>query len=77
MYSSTLYKLYLNCDLNCYLLGDNLSGNSSKLYEILNLFQLHQVIKEPTRVTNNHESIIDIRASNRPEKTIEFWCITL
>ena len=38
------------------------------------LFQLHQVITEPTRVTKNHESLIDILAIKRFfTKSRIFW----
>ena len=70
MLDSEEKEITFSGDLNCNLLGDDLSGNSSKLYEVLNLCQLHQVITEPARVTSNHESLIDILATNRPEKLL-------
>ena len=56
----TLYKLYLNCDLNCYLLGDNLSVNSSKLYEFNSIKSSRNLLG--LLIIMNH---IDIRATNR------------
>ena len=40
-----------------------------RLTEILNLFQLEQVITDPTRVTSTRESLLDI-ATNRPDKLL-------
>ena len=41
-----------------------------RLTEILNLFQLEQVITDPTRVTSTHENLLDIIATNRPDKLL-------
>ena len=65
MLGYTLYKLYLNWDLNCYLLGDNLSVNSSKLYEFNSIKSSRNLLG--LLIIMNH---IDIRATNRPEKLL-------
>ena len=41
-----------------------------RLTEILNLFQLEQVITDPTRVTSTHESLLDIFATSIPDKLL-------
>ena len=47
-----------------------LQPHSNRFTEILNLFQLEQVITDPTRVTSTHESLLDIIATDRPDKLL-------
>ena len=63
-YALTLGKdIFVACDLNCNLLKDCLE--SEALNEICNILNLSQLIKEPTRVTFQSSSLIDvILASN-------------
>lgn len=61
-------ELIVSGDLNCDLSLPNLQSHSKRLIEILDLFQLKQYITEPTRITTDHESLLDIIASNRPDK---------
>ena len=55
-------------DLNCDLSLSSLQSHSSKLVEIINIFQLEQVITDPTRITSTCESLLDIIATNKPDK---------
>ena len=54
----------LNCDLSLLIL----QPHSCRLIDILELFQLKQLIVDPTRITSNTESLLDIMATNRPDK---------
>ncbi len=56
----------------------------SQWFEIMDTFNLHQLIKEPTRITKTTKSCIDhiyvsnvehIRASNAPHLILEFQII--
>ena len=55
-------------DLNCDLLSDVYQDHTHKLTELLNIHQLEQVITDPTRITCNSETLIDILATNRLDK---------
>ena len=55
-------------DLNCDLLSDVYQAHTHKLTELLNIHQLEQVITDPTRITCNSETLIDILATNRLDK---------
>ena len=63
-------ELIVPGDLNCDLSLRFLQPHSNRLTEILSLFQLEQVITDPTRVTSTHESLLDIIATNRPDKLL-------
>ena len=62
-------ELIVTGNLNCGISLRFLQPNSNRLTEILNLFQLEQVITDPTRVTSTRESLLDI-ATNRPDKLL-------
>ena len=64
-------ELILTVDLNCDLSLTVLQSQSRRLIDILNLFQMKQIITEPTRITNNTSLLIDIIAKNRPDKIKE------
>ena len=61
-----IFTGYLNCDLFL----SSLQSHSSKLIEILNLFQLEPVITDPTRITSTCESLLDIIATDKPYKLL-------
>ena len=63
-------ELIVTGNLNCGISLRFLQPNSNRLTEILNLFQLEQVITDPTRVTSTHESLLDIIATNIPDKLL-------
>ena len=60
-------EFYLLGDLN--LLDSSLS-NVKTLQEITQLYQLTQVINEPTRVTKSTKSILDVCITSSPDKII-------
>ena len=54
-----------NCDWTFERNKTNLQ--TSKLIDLANQFQLAQLIKEPTRITETTSTLIDLAFSNRPE----------
>ena len=57
-------ELILTGDLNCDLSLSILQSHSRRLMDILELFQMKQVIADPTRITSNTTSLLDIIATN-------------
>ena len=57
-------------DFNCDCLSPEKS-ETKKLSELANMFQLEQFIKEPTRITYQTRTLIDLVFSNRPETIIK------
>ena len=55
-------------DLNCNLLSDVVSNNSSHLLNIIDIYGLSQLITKPTRVTQYSSTLIDLCLTNFPEK---------
>ena len=64
---------YLNCDLS----QSVLQSHSRRLMDILELFQTKQVITDPTHITSNTALLLDIIATNRPDKVKESGVIHL
>ena len=64
-------ELILTGDLNCDLSLLVLQSHSRQLLDILELFQMKQVIADATRRTSNTASLLDIIATNRPDKVKE------
>lgn len=58
-------------DLNCDLSQEKLDCHSKRLVDLFNVNQLTQIIMEPTRITKDHESLVDIIATNRPDKIVK------
>ena len=56
-------------DLNCDLLPDVKLHHTNQLLDITNLFQLTQIISEPTRVTASTctRTLLDLFLTNKPE----------
>ncbi len=57
-------------DFNCDWLSPEKS-ETKKLFDLANMFQLEQLIKEPTRITSQSQTLIDLAFSNRPETIIK------
>ena len=60
--------LYLMCDLNCNLLSEVISNNSSHLLNIIDIYGPTQLIRETTRVTQYSSTLIDLCLTNSPDK---------
>ena len=52
-------ELYVMGDLNCNLLSEVVSNNSSHLLNIIDIYGVTQLITEPTRVTQYSSTLID------------------
>ena len=55
-------------DLNCNLLSEVVSNNSSHLLNIIDIYGVTQLITEPTRVTQYSSTLIDLCLTNSPDK---------
>ena len=55
-------------DLNCNLLTEVVSNNSSHLLNIIDIYGLSQLNTEPTRVTQYSSTLIDLCLTNSPDK---------
>ena len=58
-------------DFNCDLLQDNLKNHTKRLNDIVNLFQLEQIINLPTRITDSTSSLLDIALVTNPENILQ------
>lgn len=57
---ATNSEIYILGDLNCDFKSENSDCCTKRLRELCELFNLSQLINEPTRVTSNSESLIDL-----------------
>ena len=64
-------ELYLMGDLNCNLLSEVVSNNSSHLLNIVDIYGLTHLITEPVRVTQYSSTLIDLCLTNSPDKISE------
>ena len=63
-------EYYLLGDLNCDLGAPVLDRNSRLLTDIADLYGMHQLINEPTRITESSSTIIDHIFTNTPDKIV-------
>ena len=70
-------ELYLLGDINCNLLPEAITVNSSYLINIFDIYGLSQLITEPTRVTPDSKTLIDLCITNSPEKVTNSGVIHL
>ena len=61
-------ELIIVGDLNCDFLSNNLSNHTKRFNDIVNIFQLTQLIDQPTRITEKTASLLDVALVNNPEK---------
>ena len=64
------FEYYLLGDLNCDLGSPDLDSNSRSLIGITELYGLHQLISEPTRITETSSTMIDHIFTNTPDKIV-------
>ena len=62
-------EVYILGDLNCNMFEPTLFS-TRKLNEILELYQMHQLINNPTRVTEFTKSLMDVCITSNPENII-------
>ncbi len=60
-----------------YMLGDSNLSNVKMLQEIMQLYQLTQIIDGPTRVTKSTKSILDVCITSSPDKIIQSCVVHL
>ena len=60
-------EIYILGDLNINLLAQNVSI-AKKLQEIMELYQLTQIIDYPTRITESTKSLLDVCITSSTEK---------
>jgi len=51
-------------DLNCDTTAKKLSTESNQMHELFNIYQLTQLIKDFTRITENASTLIDLAFTN-------------
>ena len=56
--------IYIVGDLNCNLLDTEKNVHSRQLTDIMDIYQLEQIITEPTRITTDTASLIDVFITN-------------
>ena len=61
-------EFYIMGDINCNLGAPELDHNSRSLNNIANLFSLHQLIGETTRVSLTSSTLIDLIFTNCPDR---------
>jgi hypothetical protein len=54
--------------INCDFLSNNLSNHTKRFNDRVNIFQLTQLIDQPTRITEKTASLLDVALVNNPEK---------
>ena len=54
-------------DFNCDLLSSTTSNHTRKFLDLIEVFQFDQIITQPTRITQNSETLIDVALTNSPE----------
>lgn len=63
-------ELYILGDLNSDLLQNNYHKPTRLLQSLCELYQLNQVISEPTRITEHSKTLIDIICTNTLERVV-------
>ena len=65
---STGHEMFLLGDFNVDFMPDVNANNTNKLKEIFSTYGLEQLIGEPTRITSNSSTLIDLCVTNTPSK---------
>ena len=63
-------ELYILGDLNCDVSAENKNNNTKSLRNIVNDYNLDQLIMQPTRITSTTKTIIDLIYTNRPDRVV-------
>lgn len=67
---SECVDFYLMGDMNCNMASTIVDNNSRLLLDVCATFDLHQLISEPTRITERTSTLIDLIFTNCPDKII-------
>ena len=60
-------EVIILCDFNCDLIYSAISNHTRKFLDLIEVFQFDQAITQPTRITQNSETLIDVALTNCPE----------
>ena len=61
-------EFYLLGDFNCDLLSESPDGSTKELLKISTIYDLTQIISQPTRITSTSKTLIDLCFTNYPDK---------
>lgn len=71
--ADSMYKeYYILGDLNCDLISSNIAPHTSKLIDLLDNYQLCQLIEQPTRITEETKTLIDHVITNNKESLTHY-----
>ena len=71
------WEFFLLGDINVDLMPDTTLANAVKLKHIYDIYGLEQLITEPTRVTRNSSTLIDLCITNSPPKITKCGVVQL
>lgn len=63
-------EYHLLGDINCNLAVSRYDNDTRKLVSITDIYGLHQLINEPTRITETSQTLIDLIYTNCPDKIV-------
>ena len=66
----TNFEFYLLGDMNVNMASTNYDNDVRQLTNIADIYGLHQLIKEPTRITDKSSTLIDLIFTNCPERVV-------
>lgn len=69
-------EYYILGDLNCDLISSKIGFHTTKLVNLLDNYQLMQLIEQPTRVTETTKTLIDLFITNSKENLTKWGTIT-
>ena len=70
-------EYYLLGDLNVDFMSTSESSNRQKVKEILDIYEIEQLINEPTRITATSSPLIDLCLTNMPTNTFKYGVLHL
>ena len=54
-------------DFNCDFFSSTITNHTRKLHDLIEVFHFYQIITQPTRITQNSETLINVALTNCPE----------
>ena len=66
----TNLEFFLHGDMNADMASTNYDNNVRQLINIADIYGLHQLISEPTRITDKSSTLIDLIYTNCPERVV-------
>ena len=66
----TNLEFFLLGDMNADMASTNYANNVRQLINIADIYGLHQLISEPTRITDKSSTLIDLIYTNCPERVV-------